>query len=144
MAIASSPADQIAALLPNTILTTNPQWLLRIGQLTAEPDRQIVFTDTGGRNPNPKWRLDYLMVQAIVRGNPDDYTSGWQKARQVRDFFLGITPQTLTSGDRIDGIICMGDIGLLHYDDQKRPLFSMNFQVYWEPADTNLTSREPL
>lgn len=144
MAIAKSPADQIADLLPNTIVTSNPAWTLKVGQMVTEPDRQIVFFDTGGQSPDPRWRLDYVMIQAQIRGNPDDYTSGWQKARQIRDFLHGITPQTLTSGDRIDGINCVGDIAFLAYDDQKRPMFSVNFRVIWEPGDTNTTSREPL
>lgn len=144
MSIAKSPADQIADLLPNTIVTASPLWTLKIGQLTAEPNRVIVFTDTGGLAPDPKWKLDFVMVQVIVRADPDDYTAGWQKARQIRDYLLGITPQTLVSGDRIDGIICRGDVGLISYDDQKRPLFSVNFQIFWEPGDTNTTSREPL
>jgi len=144
MAIAISPADQIADLLPNTIVTANPAWSLKVGQMPSEPDRIICFFDTGGQTPDPKWRLDYMMVQAQVRGNPDDYTSGWQKARQVRDYLIGITPQTLTSGDRIDGITVASEVAFLAYDDQKRPMFSVNFRIIWEPGDTNETSREPL
>jgi len=142
MAIATSPADQLAALLPGSIVTSD--WTVKVGQMTPEPDLVIVFYDTGGIAPNPKWRLDYLTIMTQVRGGPDDYVSGWQKARQVRDYLLGITPQTLPSGDRIDGIIILSELTLVTYDDQKRPIFSVNFRIFWEPGDTNLTTREPL
>jgi hypothetical protein len=145
MSKATSPADQLASLLPSSLVDSDtPTWALKVGQLTTEPDRLIVFFDTGGQTPNPRWKLDFLSVMVQIRGNPNDYTSGWQKGRQVRDFFLGITPQTLTSGDRIDGITMASELTHVGYDDQKRPIFSVNFRVFWEPGDTNTTSREPL
>lgn len=145
MSIATSPADQLSSLLPASLgASDTPAWSVMVGQMITEPDRMIVFYDTGGMTPNPRWKLDYLTVMAQIRGNPDDYTSGWQKGRQVRDYFLGLTSQTLPSGDRIDSITMGSELAFLNYDDQRRPIFSVNFRLIWEPGDTNTTSREPL
>ena len=144
MSLAAPPSDQLADILPDTVGGGATGWTIKVGQMVSEPDQLIVFYDSGGQNPNPRWRLDFLMVMVQVRGAPNDYRTAWQKARQVRDYYLGIFSQTLESGDRVDSIICMGDLAFVSYDDQKRPLFSINFRVIWEPADTNLTSREPL
>lgn len=143
MTQATSPADQMAALFEASGID-NTGWTIKVGQLTSEPDKIVCFYDTGGRPPNPRWKLDYLTFMVQVRCAPDDYATGWTKGREVRDFFLGIEPQTLTSGDRIDGIIMPGEMAYIGPDDQKRCMFSINFQIFWEPADSNLTTREPL
>lgn len=140
----SSPATQLEALVPTTVINGSTGWTGKVGKLVSEPDKVAVFYDTGGQNPNPKWLLDYLTVQCVVRAKPNEYSEGWAKAREIRDCLLGMEPITLGSGDRIDGITMMSDITFINYDDSQRPTFSMNFRVFWEPATNALTQREPL
>lgn len=140
----SSPADQIASKVPNTVLEGSTGWTLVIGDLPSEPNKVVSFYDTGGMNPHPALLLDFRSVQVLVRGEPKTYGDAYTKAQQIKDVLLGITPETLGSGDRIDGITMLSDIVFLHYDDLSRPVFSVNFRVFWEPATNSLTNREPL
>jgi hypothetical protein len=140
----SSPADQLASIVPTTVLEGATGWVTKIGKITPEPDKVAVFYDTGGSNPNSRWLLDYRSVQCVVRAPPSEYSTAYDKIQQVRDCLLGITSLTLGSGDRVDGITMMGDIAFINYDDQQRPTFSVNFRVFWEPATNGLTQREPL
>ena len=141
----ASPADQIASIIPDTILDGSSTWTTKIGKVTNEPDQIAVFYDTGGSSPNPKFRLDYRSIMIIVRGKPNDYANAYQKAQDLKDVLLGIDSQDMPSGDRLDGITMMGDIAFLNYDDQTRPSFSLNFRVFWEPAANALnTARSSL
>lgn len=135
----SSPADQISELF-----TAGAGWTRVVGKLGDDPDQQVCFYDSGGMNPNAKWLLDYRSIQVVARGKPNEYGNAYSKIQAVKDTLLGLEPVTLVSGDRIDGITGIGDITFLHYDEKSRPVFSVNFRVFWEPATNGLTSREPL
>lgn len=141
----ASPAEQLADIVVGRgVIDGSSGWVSKIGKLPSEPDKVAVFYDTGGPSPNPKWLLDYLSVQCIVRGPPNSYNLGWTKIREVRDCLLGLEPVTLGSGDRIDGVIILSDITFINYDDAQRPTFSVNFRIFYEPASNGLTQREPL
>lgn len=138
----SSPAEQVANLLSASVVGGSSGWLLRIGKKDESADRQIIFYDVGGGNPNPKWAVDFISIQALVRGVPDSYGETWTKAREVRDALLGIDSLTLTSGDRLVSITMMGDIAMMGYDTNSRPELSVNFRLIVEPVVTG--NRDPL
>lgn len=140
----TSPADQIANKLPNTVVGGATGWTLVIGKAPGEPAKVVCFFDTGGPPPHPSLLLDFRSVQVLVRGQANEYNDAYTKAQQVKDVLLGITPETLGTGDRIDGITMLSDIAFLNYDDLSRPTFSVNFRVFWEPVTNSLTNREPL
>jgi len=129
----ASPADAIANLLPNTIVDGVTGWLLRIGKLPDTPNQVVVFYDSGGSNPNPKWRVDYSTIQVRIRGIKSDYSGAYDKAREIRDHLLGIDSQALGS-DWLVSLTVMGDIGFTGYDDNDRPEFTINFRTIIEPA----------
>lgn len=129
----ASPAEMLSSLLPNTVVGGATGWTLKLGNLLPDPDQLIVFYDTGGLNPNPKWLVDQVNIQAIVRAGPNGYGDGYTKARAVRDSLLGLEPVTV-GDDRIDGVTCLGDIGFIGYDDRQRPTFSVNFRAIIEPG----------
>lgn len=131
-----SPAE-----MATSQVTAGSGWVIKIGKMVDTPNQIIAFYDSGGQNPNPKWRLDYPTFQVRVRGNKGDYSGAYAKVREVRDALLGIDPFTV-SGDRCDGIICFGDIGFMGYDQNDRPEFSVNFRMILEPV--NGTHREAL
>ncbi len=137
----TSPAEQLSGLVPGSVYTG---WQLVIGQMIDKPNKAIVFYDTGGMNPNPRWLVDYNTVMVQVRGEPNSYGAGFTKAREVRDSLLGKDSMNLTSGDRLVNITCMGDVNFLSYDDAKRPIFSINFRTIIEPATNSLVQRDPL
>lgn len=129
----SSPAETAALLLPNTIVGGSTGWSLYVGKQVPEPDATVTFYDTQGRSPNPKWAVDFPSIQAMIRGEPNSYGPAWTKAREVRDFLLGINSQTI-NGDIWVSITCPGDVGFIGYDDTKRPSFSVNFNLIIEPS----------
>lgn len=124
-----SPADEAASLI-----TPDANWLIVVGKQIATPDRLVAFFDTGGLTPNPKWAVDYVTIQALVRGAPNSYKEAWVKAREIRDQLLGLESHMATSEDRWVSVTCMGDVGHIGYDDRERPLFSVNFRIIIEPA----------
>lgn len=124
-----SPADEAANLI-----TAEAGWTILVGKQTATPDQQVAFFDTGGLAPNPKWAVDYVTIQALIRGAPNNYKDAWLKARAVRDKLLGVESYTASSGDRWVSLTCMGDVSHIGYDDRERPLFSVNFRIIIEPA----------
>lgn len=137
----ASPAEQLSDLVDSSIYTN---WQLVIGQMLSKPDQCIVYYDTGGQNPNPRWLVDYSTIMVHVRANPNSYGDGFAKIRQIRDSLLGKDSVTLASGDRLINITCMGDCAFLSYDDSQRPLFSVNFRAIIEPVTNSLVQRDPL
>lgn len=139
----ASPADAASDFLPNTVVGGSTGWTLKIGRDVATPDQIVVFSDSGGSNPNPKWLLDFPNIQVRVRGAPGGYSEAYAKAKQVSDVLLGIASQNVGS-DRWVSVTGLGGIMFTHYDDQERPTFSVNFRLIIEPATSSLTNREAL
>lgn len=110
-----------------------PAYTLVVGRLTDTPDRQIVVYDTGGLAANPAHRLNYYTFQTRVRGPKTGYSEAWARAKMVFDALVGIPSQDI-NGDHLDGIIARGDITFLLYDENERPHFIMNYQMFFEPA----------
>ena len=142
----ATPAEHCAAILiAETIgAASGDTWPIKIGRFVDKPDAQINLVDTPGRNPNPAYLLDFPTVMARVRDPKDDYATGYAKAKAVKDVLLGCPAQTMVGGDRIDGITMLSDLSLFGWDENSRPLFSINFQLYFEPATNANTNRVPL
>lgn len=142
MAIPSAGAKTLlAAALVGDL--TGGEWPINVGELHDEPDAQIVLVDTGGFTPNPGWIVNYLSLQALVRGVEYGYDTAYTKARNVQEVLLGLAPQDI-SGDRWCGVTGIGDVTYLGKDDKNRPLFSVNFRIIMEFADSALSARDPL
>ena len=106
-------------------------------------DQAITIFDTGGEPPNPKWLLDFPTVMVRIRGARGKYKAAWQKAKDVKDSLLAVGPQVI-NGDQWDGINIAGDINAISYDENDRPLFTINFRLIVEPATSALSNRAPL
>ncbi len=118
-------------------------WAIKVGRAPTSPDTLISIYDTPGEAPNPKWLLSFPHFQVQVRGAIDDYAGAYQKAKDVQDVLLGMKSQAV-NGDQWDGIVGVGDIAFLKFDENNRPLFAVNFKVFLEPATNALTQRQPL
>jgi len=116
---------------------------IHISRLPAEPNTAIAILETGGKEPNPKWLVDYPSIQIIVRGAPNGYAAGKQKATDVKDALLGFTSADV-NGDRWTCINMLGDINNLGYDSNNCPMWSLNFSLVICPAASSLTNRQPL
>lgn len=140
----SSPAQQVRSRLITLGVGSNGgTWPIFVSQLTTAPDAQLAVYDTPGPPPNPKWLLDYPTVMIHVRGDIDGYDAAIAKAKDIKDALLGTDPIVI-DGDRWDSVTMNGDINFLAYDDNKRPLISMNLGLIIEPATSALTNREAL
>lgn len=139
----ASPAEIAGGLLGTSIVGGATGWQLKVGSFPTTPDKIVQMVDTGGQDPNPRWQVDFVTFQAVVRGAKNDYGSAWLKAREVRDKLLGLDSQTLPSGDRWVSVICRGDIAYVGMDMNERPLMSINFRAIIEPIATE-ANREPL
>lgn len=122
-------------------------WSLNVAKRPNKPDRTITCYDSGGRSPNPQWLVDYPRVQVIVRGGPNDYealTGGSGADGKVDDVvnaLLGIDSQTI-NGDIWVSIAMAGDRNFIGFDENDRPMFSLNFDLIINPATG--THRESL
>jgi hypothetical protein len=136
-----SPAVLLGGRIPTTIVDGTTGWPLKFGKLPADIDKVVALYDTPGQSPNPRWRLDYPGVQALVRSTAHDYAGGYTKVREVRDALLGLDSVTVGS-ERIVSVTCLGDINYIGPDENSRPIFSVNFRMIIEPSSG--TNRDPL
>lgn len=137
----ASPAEVAGLRLSPAVVEGSTGWTLKVGKTIPTPNKVVSMYDSGGQEPNPRWAVDKPSIQAVIRGDVDDYGPTWLKARQVRDALLGLDSVTIGT-DRWVSVTCMGDIGFIGYDDKDRPSFSVNFRLIIEPAVTG--NREAL
>lgn len=109
-------------------------WAMYIGEEPDTPDQTVTLYDTTAGEPNPKWLQDEPHVQIRVRGTRADYTGAYDKVYQIMDLLLGLPQQTL-GGTVYVGIWALGDPHLLGYDDNRRPVFTLNLRMVREPAE---------
>lgn len=140
----ADPAEGIKDLLVTAAVGTfnaTTGWSIRIAKEQDKPDTHITCYSSGGLASNPKWLLDFPSVQVRVRGAASGYVAARTKMQSVKDTLLGIASQTL-NGDRWVAINSIGDINNLGFDDNNRPIFSINFALIIEPVSGD--NRDPL
>lgn len=120
-------------------------WSLWIGKMPSSPDRAVCIYDSGGRNSNPAYLLDYPSVQIRVRGGQNDYQQSGEKAQEIQERLLGRESYDHASGDRIVSITSIGDCSFLGWDNTNRPEWVFNLALIVEPSPaTTPTNRVPL
>lgn len=132
----TSPAQDLKDKLESAGVATfaaTSGWSLRVGKEPATPDTTVTLYDTGGPDPNPKWLIEEPRVMARVRGAADDYPGAYAKAIEVRDELLG-SPRETVNGTVYVGIWAEQDPSLIEYDEESRPVFTINFRLVIEPA----------
>jgi hypothetical protein len=137
-----SPAKGAHSLL-NIAAITADGWTVVYSRLTPDPDKLIAVLDSGGLTPHPARLYDQRTIQCLIRGAADKYDATYAKALLVRDRLLGL-PSQLVLGDWWAGVVGLGDIAHVSYANENRPVFSVNFRIMMEPAETVLSHREPL
>lgn len=128
--------DLLVAAAVGTFNVTDPNdsdtWSIVVGRM-PDRDRAIVCYDSGGKAPNPQWLVDYPTVQVKVRGSQSDYVDAVNKAEEVKNALLGLPSQTIGT-DIYVSVSLIGDRNFLGYDENGRPMFSLNFQLIINPA----------
>lgn len=132
----SSPAVAIDASVNPTA-----DWACFVGVMPDGPGKAICFTDVGGLASDPRWLLDQPTVAVMVRSN--DYVSGWNKMKDIREALIGLAPQTI-GGDKWNGVMAIGNFAYIGVDAKSRPMFSANFRLIVLPAASTVENRSPL
>lgn len=142
----TSPAESAANVLitAGIVAASGASWPIFLGRLMPTPDAQVAVSDTPGQNANPRWLLDYPTIGFIIRGPKDDYPAAVAKAKAIKDKLLGINPFDISGVGRWDGVTALGDVNFLRYDENSRPLFSLNLRIILEPVAISGDNREAL
>lgn len=138
----ATPAEHLKNILVTAGLGTFGTNLF-VSKMPDLPDLCITLYDSGGETPNPAWLLDFPSVQAMVRGEENGYQTLYQKVKDVVDALLGY-PSTDVSDGRLVSVRMNGGPAFLGYDEKKRPQFSINWTLIFEPTASALTNRESL
>lgn len=108
-------------------------WAIYISREPSEPDTCITIYDTGGPGANPKWLIEEPSIQVRVRGAKLGYLAAYQKADAVKQALLGRAKQTVNSTVYVS-FTMLSEIAHIGYDENSRPLFTINFNIIREPS----------
>ena len=100
-----------------------------IGFTPETPDNCICIYDTGGYPPQSNYDYFKPTIQIMIRGNKQDYQSAWDDAKQLMTALHGVHGEVINLTTYIQ-ILSMSDILFLGYDKNKRPEFSINFEIH--------------
>lgn len=91
-------------------------------------DKVVTVYDTGGGQPDTKRNIKNPTVQVRVRGDVFGYQAGYSLAETVFDVLHTVLNTTVNSTRYIQ-IIATSDINFLGFDDNKRPMWTINFSI---------------
>ena len=100
---------------------------LFISEIPTDPDQCVCIYDTGGYDPEVNCTYEKPTIQVRVRGG--DYLVAHGLAQDIRDVLNGEYNCTI-NGARYIGIWAEGDILFVEYDNNHRPLLTVNFRLH--------------
>lgn len=101
---------------------------LFISEMPDSPDECVCVYDTGGEAAWPDYTYEKPTVQVRVRGEKGQYRSAHLLAQGIRDTLNGTANDT-RNGARYIGIWDVSDVLFVGYDDNRRPLLTLNFRI---------------
>lgn len=133
------PSEGFEAILINAGLA-GPSivgWPIFLSRFGEDPDSQIALIDLPGRRPEVLIAQDYPGLQVLVRGTKaaTGYPDAMAKARAVFNLFQAI-PTVPANAQYPELVSCVSrhDVAPIGYDDQSRPILSMNFDLIVAPV----------
>lgn len=100
-----------------------------VGMMPKAPDACICIYDTGSwRQPETGFSCQYPTIMVKIRGPRGNYTTGYAKAKEVFDALHATYNETWNSTLYVF-IIAIQDPFFIGYDENNRPLFSVNFRI---------------
>ena len=94
----------------------------------AVPDLAVGVFDSGGAAPRVDYTEERPTVQVLVRGNRGGYLEAHAMAQTCRDALGGKANETI-NGARYILVRCLTDVLSVGYDENHRPLLSVNFEL---------------
>lgn len=91
-------------------------------------DKIVTVFDTGGLEPATYVTLLSPNIQVRIRGERGEFEEGYALAELVRDTLHAVS-NTTVEGTRYIHIIASTDINFLGYDDNNRPVWTVNFRI---------------
>lgn len=129
----NSPSVDIKSyLVSSTVGITTP---IQVGLESDGPDELITLFDTNGQNPESMYNYERPGLMVRVRGERKDYTGAYTLAAAIKTALHvegetnGLRNQTI-GGTRYIATWAEGDIHWIGYDEQDRPIFTVNFIVH--------------
>ena len=102
---------------------------LFVSRMPETPDQCVAVFDTGGEPPQPSFVYLKPTIQVRIRGAKTGYQTAYTLAESIRDALHDLTNETWNS-TRYVGIWATSDIFFIGYDENDRPLFSVNFRIH--------------
>jgi hypothetical protein len=115
-------------LAGESALALTPGDDLHISEMPSTPDACISVHDSGGPPPSALFTLERPTVQVRVRAEKGHYEAGHATAAAIRDLLNGMHGFTL-NGSRYISIFATSDVIPLGNDQNRRPEFTVNFQI---------------
>lgn len=102
---------------------------LFISVLPDSPDECVGIFDSGGLTPEVNYTYEYCDLQIRVRGNIFCYKNSYILAKNISSYLHGKTERTINL-TRYILIKMITEPVFLGLDENKRPLFSINFLIH--------------
>jgi hypothetical protein len=105
-------------------------------RLPADPAVCVSVQDNVGSGPTLSLKQstsNYHYSSVNVQIRDIAYDSGYETAQKIVELLHGLHGQTI-SGTKYLLIRSLDDVGLLYYDENDRPVFSVNFEVQRVPV----------
>lgn len=124
------PSEDIKDILEGTsVLALTFGTDLFISEMPPTPDQCVCVYDTGGYDPEVNYTYERPTIQIRVRGAKGDYIAAHALTQSIRDTLNGEHNYTINSARHI-GIWTVGDVLFVGYDDNHRPLLTVNFRLH--------------
>ena len=100
---------------------------LFIGQEPDIPDECITIYDRPGFAPENIIEVyDKPGFMVRIRGAKKDYSGAYNNAQDIKEYLHKMADETINA-TRYIGIWAEGDANFIGYDDNNRPIFTLNF-----------------
>ena len=92
------------------------------------PDLCITLYDTGGYQQEQNYVLERPTIQALIRGNQNNYQEAYDLAYALKEKLKTTYNQTV-NGTRYLQIVDQSDVFFTGWDSKNRPQFTINFRI---------------
>jgi len=124
------PSEDIKDILEGTsALALTFKTDLFISEMPTSPDDCVCIYDTGGDPPEADYTYERPTIQVRIRGARGRYRDAHNFAQAIRDTLNG-EHNYMINQTRYLAIWTVGDVLFVGYDDNHRPLLTINFRLH--------------